>query len=206
MDILASTIGYFANAPFWELVAVGLSIAYVILVAHNSIWCWPAALISTFIFTVIFYDVSLLMESLLNGYYMVMAVYGWYCWQRSSQVNHGEKIIRWPLRHHLVLVLALSLLSLLLGWYMANYTQADFAYLDTFTTVFAMATTYLVAIKVFENWWYWIVINTASVYLYLQKGLEPTACLAMFNIVMCFIGIYRWHSAYKLQLAPGNGS
>nr|WP_211183397.1 nicotinamide riboside transporter PnuC [Thalassotalea sp. Y01] len=195
---------YFLNAPFWELTAVLLSVAYVVLVARNNSWCWPAAFVSTLIFTIIFYDVSLLMESLLNIYYMAMAIYGWYRWQNSHflTAENSLPVITWPLQRHLLVIVSMSLLSLALGWFMDNYTQADFAYLDTFTTVFAVMTTYLVTIKLLENWLYWIIINSVSSYLYLQKGLEPTALLALFNIFMCFIGIYKWYKDYQQQQLP----
>jgi nicotinamide mononucleotide transporter len=51
---------------------------------ENSL-CWYCAFISTGIYIWIFGDVSLYMESALNAYYMVMAVYGWYQWQRWWQ-------------------------------------------------------------------------------------------------------------------------
>ncbi|TRX56812.1 nicotinamide riboside transporter PnuC [Thalassomonas sp. M1454] len=198
---MQATIDYFLNLPFWELLAVFLSIAYVVLVAKNNRWCWPAAFISTLIFTIIFYDVSLLMESLLNVYYMAMAIYGWYRWQNSKVLTADNQlpIITWPLLKHIKLVGSLTVLSLGLGFIMDNYTAADFAYLDTFTTVFAVATTYLVTIKLYENWLYWIVINSLSVFLYLQKGLEPTALLAGFNVIMCIVGLINWYRIYKQQ-------
>lgn len=203
---MQSIVHYFIQLPFWELAAVSLSIAYVVLVARNNRWCWPAAFLSTLIFTIIFYDVSLLMESLLNFYYMAMAIYGWYKWQNSNLLTgHNTLLIkRWSLSKHLINISILLLISLGLGWIMANYTHADFAYLDTMTTVFAVATTYLVTIKVLENWLYWLVINSISVYLYVQKGLEPTAALAAFNIVMCVVGYIHWSKDYRLQQPNGN--
>ncbi|WP_371189482.1 nicotinamide riboside transporter PnuC [Thalassotalea maritima] len=201
-----NSFNYFVNAPAWELLAVALSVTYVVLVARNNVWCWPAALVSTLIFTIIFYDVSLLMESLLNAYYMIMAVYGWYRWKNAHFIlgDNSLRICTWRWQRHVLLITMLSVISVVLGWFMDNYTLADYAYLDTFTTVFAIATTYLVTIKLLENWFYWIVINLVSVYLYLQKGLEPTAMLAIFNVVMCFFGIHKWYADYQVQETTGN--
>ncbi len=203
--MMNNIVDYFVKLPFWELTAVCLSIAYVVLVAQNNRWCWPAALISTLIFTILFLDVSLLMESLLNLYYMAMAVYGWIHWHRVARDNTGRvlsdelPIARWTWQLHSKLIFLLSGLSLGLGYLMENYTSADYAYLDTFTTVFAVFTTYLVTIKLLENWLYWFVINSLSVFLYLQKGLEPTAALATFNILMCVIGWFKWQKIYQQQ-------
>ncbi|OUS27165.1 hypothetical protein A9Q98_09995 [Thalassotalea sp. 42_200_T64] len=194
-------LNYFLDLPFWELLAVSLSIAYVVLVARNNTWCWPAAFFSTMIFTVIFHDVSLLMEALLNVYYMAMAVYGWYRWQNSNLLtaNTPLPVCTWPLKNHFRFVVSLSVISLSMGWFMDNYTDADYAYLDTFTTVFAIATTYLVTIKLLENWLYWFVINSVSVFIFLQKGLEPTAVLFAFNILMCIIGYVNWNKLHHSQ-------
>lgn len=198
---MQNIINHFIELPFWQLTAVLLSVAYVVLVAQNNRWCWPAAFVSTLIFTIIFYDVSLLMESLLNLYYMAMAIFGWYKWQNAEMISGHNTlpIQRWSIKKHLLNIVSLLLISLCLGWLMENYTNADFAYLDTLTTVFAVATTYLVAIKLLENWLYWLVINTVSMYLYLQKGLEPTAFLALFNIIMCIVGFLHWSKSYRLQ-------
>ncbi len=199
--MMQNLITYFSSLPIWELAAVLLSISYVLLVAQNNRWCWPAAFFSTLIFTIIFYDVSLLMESLLNVYYMAMALYGWYRWQNSKvlMANNLLPVTRWCKVKHLKLIAILTLLSGVLGYVMDNYSQADFAYLDTFTTVFAVATTYLVTIKLLENWLYWFVINSVSVYLYLQKDLQATAALAIFNVVICIIGFINWQRIYKNQ-------
>jgi nicotinamide mononucleotide transporter len=69
----------------WEAVAVVLAIAYLLLAVKENILCWLFAFMSTAIYTVLFWDVSLLMESALNGYYMAMAVYGWYQWTRGGR-------------------------------------------------------------------------------------------------------------------------
>ena len=68
----------------WEYVAVLLSIAYLLLAARENIWCWLCALVSTCIYVLLFWNESLLMESALNGYYIAMAVYGWWQWRGKS--------------------------------------------------------------------------------------------------------------------------
>ena len=81
---MSEVIQYFSSLPWLELVAMLLALAYVILAAKGSLWCWPAAFISTALYTVIFYDVLLLMDSALNVYYLVMAVYGYWIWQKKQ--------------------------------------------------------------------------------------------------------------------------
>ena len=60
----------------WEVAAVILGIAYLVLAMRQSILCWYAAFGSTAIFSWLFWDVSLVMESGLNAYYLIMAIIG----------------------------------------------------------------------------------------------------------------------------------
>ena len=59
----------------WEMVAVFLSVTYLLLAIKQNLWCWVAAFISTLIYTILFFDASLLMDSALNMFYLVMASY-----------------------------------------------------------------------------------------------------------------------------------
>ena len=195
---MIETIAYFTQLPFWELIAVASALIYVVLAAKENIWCWPAALVSTVIYTVIFYDVYLWMESLLQVYYFGMAIYGWYCWYfMKGDRQQVQKIQTWPFIFHAKAISLLTIISMLIGWLMATYTPTDFPYIDSTTTVFSVFTTYLVAKKVLENWLYWIVINAVSVYLYIEKGLEPTAALLVLYFFMALYGYFQWLAKFK---------
>ena len=201
-ELFASFINYAANLPWLELIAMLLALAYLLFASVGSIWCWPAAFISTALYTYIFYDVALLMESALNVYYLIMAVYGYWIWQQDSTQKKLDNIpslniVSWQFRVHIKACVALTIISIGLGFVMANYTAADFPYLDTFTTVFAVFATYLVAQKVLENWLYWIVIDAASIYLYMAKSLTPTVVLFVIYVFIATWGYFKWYSLYK---------
>jgi len=200
-ELFASFSDYAINLPWLELAAMLLALAYVLWAAVGSIWCWPAAFISTALYTYIFYDVLLLMESALNIYYLIMAVYGYWVWQKDASKNNEQRsitltIVSWQLSFHIKACLILTVTSLVLGYIMANYTPANLPYLDTFTTVFAVFATYLVTQKVLENWLYWLVIDAASIYLYLAKGLTPTVVLFGIYIIIATFGYFKWRSLY----------
>lgn len=201
LEILASVSNYFQQLPWLECIAMMLSLAYVILAAKGSLWCWPAAFISTALYTYIFYDVLLLMDSALNAYYLLMAIYGYWQWSKhtdnSAHKKLGLTIVSWGLSWHLRACLALAVISTILGYLMATFTQADFAYLDTFTTVYAVFATYLVAQKVLENWLYWVVIDFISIYLYIEKGLVPTTVLFIIFVIVACYGYFKWLNLYK---------
>ena len=200
-EILNSVATYFQQLPWLELIAMLLSLSYVLLAAKGSLWCWPAAFISTALYTYIFYDVLLLMDSALNAYYLLMAVYGY--WQWSKKTDNGSnnnvelKIVSWGLTWHIKACFALGIVATVLGYVMATFTPADFPYLDTFTTVYAVFATYLVAQKVLENWLYWIVIDLVSIYLYIEKGLIPTTVLFVIFVIVACYGYTKWLKLYQ---------
>ncbi len=72
---------------YWEVIAVVLGVAYIVLAMRENSWCWYAAFGSTAIFSWLFFDVSLVMESALNVYYLAMAVYGWYVWNKPKGLH-----------------------------------------------------------------------------------------------------------------------
>ena len=182
-----------------ETLAVVLGIGYLLLAMRESSLCWYCAFCSTALYVWIFGDVSLYMESALNVYYMAMAIYGWLQWQRGGADKSGVKIIRWTARQHtlgIVLILAASATS---GYLLSSNTAAKLPYLDSFTTWGSVFTTIMVARKVLENWLYWIVINSVSIYLYIDRGLDQTAAMYFLYLVLATIGFLTWKKVYDAQ-------
>ena len=177
-----------------EIIAVVAAILYLVLAIRENIWCWLFAFISTSIYIYLFHSVSLLSESLLNVYYLLMAVYGWYQWRRGNH-HEGRKIISWSIRKHGLLIILTGLMVPLLGYTM-NQLGASMPYLDAFTTCFAVLATVMVAHKVLENWHYWLVINLTSVYLFSSKELYLTAAMFALYVILTIIGYINWKNIY----------
>jgi nicotinamide mononucleotide transporter len=196
---------------YWEVIAVVLGVAYLVLAMRENSWCWYAAFGSTAIFSWLFFDVSLVMESALNVYYLVMAVYGWYVWNKpkgltslNNEKTTGVSISTWSGQQHVMAIGGVVILSLLSGYLLSNHTTAVMPYLDSFTTWGAVLTTYMVAKKVLENWLYWIVIDTLAIYLYVDRELYLTAFLMIVYVVLAIFGFKIWLKTYQKnnQLDP----
>ena len=210
IDLLALTSG-------WELLAVLLALVYVVFAIRQSLWCWPAAAISASIYTVLFVQGGLYMESLLQIFYVVMAGYGFYRWTQvqapaqtasapaSLQAEPGIKapIQVYGLNWHLKWIVGILGLTLLIGWLLSRYTQAELVWLDTPTTLFSLFATFLVARKALENWLYWIVIDLTYVALFWVKGFYPTAILFAIYTVMALVGYIKWKQDYQQQEVAG---
>lgn len=188
--------------PEWiglETIAVLLGVAYLLLAMRENSLCWYCAFVSTGIYIWIFGDVSLYMESALNAYYMLMAVYGWYQWQRGGNSSNGIQLCYWQLNKHLLAIGLVLILSLLSGYLLTQNTDARMPYIDSFTTWGSVITTYMVARKVVENWIYWIVIDCLSIFLYIDRGLYQTAGLFALYLILAVIGYMTWRKAYHKQ-------
>jgi len=185
----------------WEAVAVVFAIAYLLLAVKENILCWLFALLSTAIYTILFWDVSLLMESALNVYYMAMAVYGWQQWTRGGKNDgsepHALAIQSLSARQHVIVIAAIAVLTLVSGYLLGEHSSAVWPYVDSFTTWASVITTYLVARKYLENWLYWIVIDTVSIPLYIDRGLNLTALLFVAYVVIAVIGYFKWRDHYR---------
>lgn len=198
-DFYQQFIADLQATSFWEWLAVILALAYLVLAIKESLWCWPAAFFSTAIYGVLFFDVNLYMESSLNLYYLLMAVYGWNQWRTTGPNRNKKTIVEWSLVKHIYWILLLTFVVFLSAYLLSKFTDQDLPLLDSFTTWFAVFTTYLVAKKVLENWLYWIVIDAASIYLFLSKGFALTSVLFAIYIVLAFYGWLTWKRAYELQ-------
>ncbi len=211
-SLSAQLLAAATSLSVWELVAVLLGIAYLLLAVRESLWCWYAAFVSTGIFLWLFWEVNLLMESALQLYYLAMAVYGWHQWRHGSRSGRTQPaaaatagqalpIGTWQLRTHFLAIAAVLAASAGSGFLLAQYTDAALPYLDSFTTWGSILTTWMVARKILENWLYWLVIDSASIYLYLERGLLLTAGLFAIYLVIVVFGYRRWLQQYRLQSA-----
>jgi len=182
-----------------ETVAVLLLIAYILLAMRENSLCWYCAFVSTGIYIWIFGDVSLYMESALNAYYMVMAVYGWYQWRRGGTASEGIRLSCWNIKQHLSTIALVVLLSVVSGYLLSQNTDARMPYIDSFTTWGSVITTFMVARKIVENWLYWIVIDAVSIFLYLDRELYQTAGLYVLYLILAVIGFMAWRKTYLEQ-------
>lgn len=183
-----------------EVIAVGLGLAYLIFILRQSSWAWYCAFIGTGLSIKLFWDSSLPMEAALHIYYLIMAVYGWWCWRSGMQAKPlAISVLSW--RMHGLIWLLLGILMLVNGHYLAQYTKAALPYLDSFTTWGAVITTVLVARKKLDNWAYWIIIDTAAAYMYWQRELYLYTGLMLVYLVLVAFGWWKWQQEYKAAQA-----
>ncbi|MDB4137348.1 nicotinamide riboside transporter PnuC [Gammaproteobacteria bacterium] len=197
IELLVTIAEQLLQNSLLELLAVVFAVAYLILAVRENSFCWYAAGISTLIFLFIFWDVKLYMESGLQIYYLAMAFYGWYQWRDAQTETASLQVSKWSARQHVVALALIATLTYVSGSLLNSGTDANLPFLDSFTTWASVVTTFMVARKILENWIYWLVIDSVSIYLYLDRELYFTSLLFAIYIVIIFFGWFAWNRSYR---------
>jgi len=175
-----------------EILAVITAIIYLVLAAKLNVKCWYAAIISSLIFFYIYTDAKLIMEAYLQIFYIVMSIYGWIQWKKHKSNSIKFTIMRWSKYKHFAAISFIIFISLISKELLNKYTNAEFAFIDSVTSWGAVVTTYMVAKKIIENWFYWFVIDSILVGLFIFKGLYFTAALFVIYLFIIIIGYKSW--------------
>jgi nicotinamide mononucleotide transporter len=190
------------DLPPLEAAGVLFSVVYLVLAIRENIWCWPAAFVSSALAVVVLFEARLYSEAALNVFYAAIAVYGWYQWRFGGSAPGADRelpISTWPLRTHALALAGIAAAGAVIGWLLQRYTQAAFPYTDSWVTVASVVTTYMVARKVIENWPYWLVIDSVSLYLYVVRGLDLYAALFALYLVLVVVGWIRWQRELRMR-------
>ena len=181
----------------WSLEGLStlFAIIYLVLAIKQNIWCWFFGIISTVIFFYLMLQGKLYMEAVLQIFYIIISFYGIWQWKNggtNSDTNSRLKITSWNPDQHLVAIALIFGLASLSGYLLNTYTDAAKPFIDSFTTWGGVVATYMVSKKIFENWHYWFVIDTVSIYLFYNRGFYIYALLFAIYLVLIIIGYFAW--------------
>ena len=182
-----------------EIIGVIFAIGYLLLAVRQIIWCWLAWILSSLLYLYVMFNAGLYMEAALQIFYVAMGFYGWMQWRKDGTEDHLV-VRRWGLGNHLFAVSVILILTLLSGEVLSNYTTAAMPFMDALTTWGAIVTTYMVAKKLIENWIYWFVIDSISIYLFVSRELYFTAVLFFVYLFIIIIGYRSWK---QMELVRG---
>ena len=181
-----------------ELIAVIFGLAYVLLAIRIHHWCWYMTLCSGGLFLWLFWSVELYLMSLLQIFFMGIAIYGLFKWNPNSK-KLEKRITKIKPKNHLYILSLIVLSSIIIGWFLSQFTDDALPYLDTVTTVASLVTSWMVTKKILENWLYWIVIDAISIYIYIERGLYLTVLLFTIYLIMAALGYHQWKRSYRQQ-------
>lgn len=199
-SVISSIIESIKTLPQIDWFITITALIYVFLAAKENVWCWFFGILScaTWAYSS-FYNYNLYFDAILNVFYVVMSFIGIYQW-KFGRKGKGELAISTMNKDlHLKILIGGILLGFLYGYIFDQYTSAEATYLDALTTVFSVITTILVIQKKLENWLYWIVIDSAYIYIYYNQGAYLLALIMVFYILIAINGYFEWRKKVSIS-------
>jgi nicotinamide mononucleotide transporter len=198
--VIRDIVGQLADA--WrttsgvEIVAAVLAVLYLLLAIRQHMGCWAAAFVSSCLYVRVLFGAHLYMEAALNAFYAGMAVYGYRQWHGAA-AGAPLPVARWPWSRHALGLAGVLALSVVSSFFLRRFTPAAWPFVDSMTTWASVFATFLVARKVFENWHWWLVIDSVSAGLYFNRKLYVTMLLFALYLLMIVIGMREWRRSLR---------
>jgi len=184
-----------------EILAVIFGIASVWYAKKESIWVYPTGIISTAIYVYICYQFTLYGDLIINIYYTLMSIYGWYMWTRLIKGDHIEitKSSRKDLIKALGIFISTAAFVIVVYLYYNRFDRIT-DYFDTFTTGIFFAAMWMMANKKIEHWLLWIGGNIISIPLYFIKGLGFSGIQFTIFLGLAILGYIEWKKSLNKNL------
>lgn len=177
-----------------ELIAIFFGLASVWFAKKDNILVFPTGLVSTSIYAYLLWQWELLGDSMINVYYFVMSLYGWYHWTRKkgdevefpiSYINSKEKI-------YAILIFVMTVVFVVLVYLYFGKFTSWYSYVDTLLTAIFFVGMWLMAKRKIENWIFWIIGDCISIPLYFAKGYTFTSLQYVIFTIIAFYGYLEW--------------
>jgi len=180
-------------------------ILYVILEVRQNICLWPVGIITSAVYIWVFLTGKLYADMSLQGYYLLISVLGWYWWikgdrrQAAGDRKREEKlkVTRLTLKTGIILAVVFLLLYFAMWFILDRFTDSPVPAWDSFITALSILATWMLARKIYEHWFLWIVVNVVAALLFYVRGLYPTVVLYIVYCAMSFVGLVEWKKSIK---------
>ena len=199
IELIAFTV-FDYPISYIELIGTLFGLLSVILAARANILTWPTGIINEVFFLLLFFQVQLYADMLLQVYFFVMTLYGWFYWN-SDKKEHRIGVV--STRNRLTIILLLLMGTAVCGFVISRLhvylsdvfvEPAAFPYIDSFTTVASIIAMVLLARKRLEAWVLWIAVDIVSVCLYVTKGINLIAMEYLVFLAIATYGFFHWKS------------
>ncbi|MEA4849856.1 MAG: nicotinamide riboside transporter PnuC [Paludibacter sp.] len=183
----------YLQANWIELLGSVLSIIYLYLSIKQKASLWIFGFLCSALYVVVFFQSKFYADMSLQFYYLGVSVFGWISWKAGKPENREELPVKrtTPLSGAIILIIAL-VLYFLYYFILSEYTDSPLPKADSFTTALSIVATWMLARKMIEHWWLWIIVDSVSAGLYFYRALYPTAILFVIYTIMAIIGYLQW--------------
>jgi len=177
-----------------EITAVVFGFLSVWFSKQNNILVFPTGMISTIIFVYLLLKWELLGDMMINAYYFIMSVYGWFVWTRKVDTTHVTPISYTTAKEKKISIfIFIATLFFVFAVYQTfNKWTSWVAYVDTVTTAIFFVGMWLMARRKIENWILWIIGDIISIPLYFYKGFTFTSFQYLGFTIIAVYGYLAW--------------
>ncbi|MHA3083565.1 nicotinamide riboside transporter PnuC [Acinetobacter sp. ANC 3791] len=188
-----------------EIFSVIISLIGVGLTILRNMWCWPFNMLAYILYGYLFFTYQLYGEVILQIFFSVMNLYGFYVWMKGKQVDHDIKIEPLAFSKIILQLIVSAIAGLAFGLILKNFTNAAVPMLDAQLAAFSLLATYWTSRKHIATWVLWVVVDIIYVGMFIYKDLYLTAGLYAAFVVMAAYGWYQWlrvQSQQRTELMP----
>ena len=177
-----------------EFFAAFLGVLSVWYAKKNKILVYPTGIISTLIYVWILFKNQLLGDLIINFYFFLMSIYGWFFWSKKDEGVFQNKISRLNLNELIfgLIIFIFGFIAVKFGYKMSNWEESYVSSVDTLTTAIFCSAMWFMARRKIEHWILWIVGDIISIPLYFHKGLYFTSIQYLTFTIIAILGFFTW--------------
>jgi nicotinamide mononucleotide transporter len=180
-----------------EILAALLVLINIALVARRSVWNYPFGIVAVALYAIVFLEARLYSDMLLQGFFLILNLYGWMNW-RQSQAVAGEVVVRILDRRGRAIWLAgIAVAIIAWGWLMHRLTDAASPWWDAGVAITSVAAQLLLARRYLENWILWIIVDLVAVPLFATRSLWFTSGVYVALLGLSIWGAIDWHRSLR---------
>ena len=177
-----------------EFIAFVFGILSVWYAKKENIWVYPTGLIATIITTYLLYIAGYLGDMMINGYFTIMSIYGWYYWSKKGPEKDTLAITRTNVNEKII---GIALFFITIFVVFGIYTFFDYEikkdnYLDIFASGIFFTGMWYMAKKKIENWTLWILGDLIVTPLYAYRGLGMLSLQYLIFTILAISAYLEW--------------
>lgn len=188
-------IEYLIN-NYLEIAGTLVGVLYLYWEYKGDIRLWIAGIIMPAISLYVYYSAGLYADFGINIYYLLVAIYGWAIWRFGIKGKKGDKhelkIVHTSRKLYLPLLFSFLVLWVGIGEILIHFTNSTVPWIDAFTTALSIIGMWMLARKLIEQWWAWLLVDAVSSCLYVYKGIYFYAALYAVYTIIVFFGYRKW--------------
>ncbi len=191
-------VGAYASTPTYQIVLEAIAfffgIASVWLAKKQNILVYPIGLVATSITVYLLYIAGYFGDMILNGYYSIMSIYGWYKWSQKSESGHELPISRTTTNQKFigVAMFVATIIVIFVVYRLVGQKIQTANYIDILTSGLFFAAMWFMALKKIENWTLWIIGDLISIPLYAHRGLGMLSIQFLIFTILAIQAYFAW--------------